>query len=81
MPPEVLTGILQSSDTIGKLLDSYAQVAPDLAMKFAMIKDQLQAVLAELIGAGAGPTSPTAVGAAFPGGGIDKGIPGPGSTP
>lgn len=28
MPPEVLTGVLASSETIGKLLDSYAQVAP-----------------------------------------------------
>lgn len=80
MPPEVVTGILASAEKIGSLLDSYAQVAPDLAMKFAMIKDQLQAVLAELVKAGATPTSPTATGPGFPGGGMDRGVAGAGAV-
>ena len=80
MPPEVLTGVLQSAETIGQMLDSFAQVAPDKAAQFAMIKDQLQQVLASLVVAGAGPTSPTAVGSAPPMGGIDRGLSGPGGV-
>lgn len=80
MPPEVLTGVLQSAETIGQMLDSFAQVAPDKAAQFAMIKDQLQSVLAQLVVAGAGPTSPTAVGSAPPMGGIDRGMSGPGGV-
>jgi hypothetical protein len=80
MPPEILTGILQSASTIGELLDSYAQVAPDLAMEFAAIKEQLQVTLASLVQAGAGATSPTATGPAFPGGGMDRGIAGAGAV-
>lgn len=80
MPPEILTGILSSATKIGQLLDSYAQVAPDLAVQFAMIKDQLATVLAQLTTKGAGPTSPTATGPAFPGGGIDRGIAGAGTV-
>jgi hypothetical protein len=80
MPPEILTGILQSASKIGELLDSYAQVAPDLAMEFAAIKEQLQVTLASLVQAGAGATSPTATGPAFPGGGMDRGIAGAGAV-
>ena len=79
MPPEILTGILASSEKIGQLLDSYAQVAPDLALKFNAIKNQLQAVLAELAVAGAGATSPTNPGAQFPAA-FDRGIAGPGTV-
>lgn len=77
MPPEVLTGVLASSETIGKLLDSYAQVAPDLAAEFNALKDQLQAVLAKLVTAGAGATSPANPGAQFPAA-FDRGVSGPG---
>jgi hypothetical protein len=77
MPPEVLTGVLASSETIGKLLDSYAQIAPDLAAEFNALKDQLQAVLAKLVTAGAGATSPTNPGSQFPAA-FDRGQASPG---
>ena len=79
MPPEILTGILQSATKIDSLLDSYAQVAPDLGMDFAMIKSLLASTLAKLVERGAMPTSPTATGAAYPGGGMDQGISGAGT--
>lgn len=80
MPPEVLTGIMQSAQTMGDQLDAFAQVTPDQAARLGMIKDLLQQYLADLITAGSGPVSPTAPGPAFPGGGIDRGIAGPGSV-
>jgi len=80
LPPEVLQGVMQSAQTIGQLLDSFAQVTPDKAAQLALIKDLLQRYLAEITVAGAGPISPTAPGPAFPGGGIDRGIAGPGSV-
>ena len=79
MPPEILTGILQSASKIGELLDSYAQVAPDLAMEFAAIKESLQTVLAQLVQAGAGATDPTATGPAFPAA-FDRGVAGAGAV-
>lgn len=80
MPPEVLTGLMQAAQTIGALLDSFAQVTPDKATQLALIKDLLQQYLAEVTSAGAQPTSPTAAGPAFPGGGIDRGVAGPGAV-
>lgn len=80
MPPEVLTGLMQAAQTIGALLDSFAQVTPDKAIQLSLIKDLLQQYLADVTSAGAQPTSPTAAGPAFPGGGIDKGVAGPGSV-
>ena len=80
MPPEVLTGITQAAQTISTQLDSFAQVTPDKATALALIKELLQQYLAEIMAAGAGPVSPTAPGPAFPGGGIDKGLAGPGSV-
>lgn len=78
LPPEVLTGVTASAQKIGELLDSFSQITPDKAAQLAMIKDLLQQYLADLMPAGAGPTSPTASGPAFPGGGMDKGIAGAG---
>lgn len=80
MPPEVLNGIMQSAQTISATLDSFAQVTPDKGAQLALIKDLLQRYLADITQAGAGPVSPTAPGPAFPGGGIDRGIAGPGSV-
>lgn len=80
MPPEILTGLVQAAQTIGSLLDSFAQVTPDQAAKLALIKDLVQQYLADVTTAGAGPTSPTASGPAFPGGGVDRGIAGAGSV-
>ncbi len=80
MPPEVLTGLTQSAQTIGQMLDSFAQVTPDKAAQLNLIKELLQQYLADIQVAGAGPVSPTASGPAFPGGGMDKGLAGPGSV-
>jgi hypothetical protein len=79
MPPEILTAILQSAENIGTLLDSYAQALPDKAADFASVKDHLQSVLAQLMIAGAGATSPTATGSQFPGGGFNRGVAGAGA--
>ena len=80
MPPEILTGILQAAQRIDSVLDSFAQVAPDLGMDFAMIKTQLATTLAKLVERGAQPTSSTAAGNAPPMGGVDRGIAGAGSV-
>ena len=80
MPPEVLTGITQSAQTMSDMLDSFAQVTPDKASQLALIKDMIQQYLADLMTAGSGPVSPTATGPAFPGGGMDRGLSGAGSV-
>ena len=80
LPPEVLTGLMQAAQTISQTLDSFAQVTPDKGAQLALIKDLLQRYLADLTVAGAGPVSATAPGPAFPGGGVDRGIAGPGSV-
>ena len=80
MPPEVLTGIVSASQQITSMLDSFAQVTPDKGATLAMIKDLLNQYLAELMGAGAGAMSPTASGPAYPGGGLTRGIAGPGAV-
>lgn len=73
MPPEVLTGMLQAAESVSKILDSFAQVTPDLAPDWAAVKTSLLAAMAKVLQAGAGPTSPVAPGPQFPGGGIDRG--------
>lgn len=73
MPPEVLTGILQAGESISKMLDSFAQVTPDLAADWAACKNALLSAMAKVLQAGAGPTSPVAPGPQFPGGGLDRG--------
>lgn len=79
MPPEVLSGILASSERVGQMIDAWAQIAPDLGMEFSMIKSQLAATLAKLVERGAQPPAPTSTGAAPPMGGTDRGIAGPGA--
>jgi len=80
MPPEVLTGLTQAMTSVGDMLDSAAQVTPDKAPQLALIKDMIQQYLADVVGAGGGPVSPTAAGPAPPMGGMDRGISGPGSV-
>lgn len=80
MPPEVLTGITQSAQAMSDLLDSWAQITPDQGPQLSLIKDMVQQYLAGLMGSGAGAASPTAAGSAFPGGGMDRGIAGPGAV-
>ena len=79
MPAEVLTAIIQSAQKIGSLFDSYAQAPPDMAQDWGALKEALQVVLAKLLSNGAGATSPTATGSQFPGGGLDRGVAGPGT--
>ena len=79
LPPEILQSILQSSQRIGAMFDAYAQVMPDLADQWGLLKDQLQTILAQVMSAGAPPMSPTASGQQFPGGGMDRGIAGAGA--
>jgi hypothetical protein len=79
MPPEVLTGVTQSAQPMKQLLDSWAQIAPDVAVEVEIAKQAIDAILNKLQQSGSGPVSPTAPGPAFPGGGIDQGIAGPGS--
>lgn len=73
LPPEVLTGILQGGESISKMIDSFAQVTPDLAQYALAAKDAILRYMAEVMRAGAGPTSPVNAGPQFPGGGIDRG--------
>jgi hypothetical protein len=80
MPPEVLTGITQSAQAVSDLFDSWAQITPDKAPQLALLKDMVQQYLADLMGNGAGPVSPTAAGPAPPMGGMDRGLAGAGSV-
>jgi hypothetical protein len=79
MPPEMLSTIISSAQQIGTMLDSYAQAVPTLAAEFAAIKDQLQAVLAQLLTAGAGAPTPTATGQQFPAA-FSRGVAGAGAV-
>ncbi|HEY6416088.1 MAG TPA: hypothetical protein VIX41_07620 [Acidimicrobiales bacterium] len=79
MPPEILTGLTQSAQAISDMLDAWSQVTPNRGAQLALIKDMLQQYLADVMSDGAGPVSPTASGSAFPGGGIDRGLAGPGA--
>lgn len=78
MPPEILTGIMQSAETINDLLTAYAQTVPDMAPDFQALQDALAQVLAKLVQQGAGSTSPTATGPAFPAA-FDRGMAGAGA--
>jgi hypothetical protein len=80
LPPEILTGVTSAAQTINQMLDGFAQVTPNKGPQLALIKDLLQQYLAELMGDGAGATAPTATGPAFPGGGMDRGLAGPGAV-
>ena len=73
IPPEILGGIMQGLQSMDVNLDAYAQVAPDLAADFMVVKDLLQRISGKLLIAGGQTASPTAPGASFPGGGIDRG--------
>ena len=79
IPPEVLTGLVTAFDQVGSVLDAAAQIAPDKGAQVGMIKDLNQQLLADLMVAGAGPSSPTNAGPAFPGGGMARGLAGAGA--
>jgi hypothetical protein len=73
IPPEILTGITQRLAQIDQDLDTFAQVTPDQAAILLQVKEMLKAYMGALLVAGSQPASPTAPGAAFPGGGLDRG--------
>lgn len=75
IPPEILTGMLQAGEKISSVFDAFAQVTPDLAADWDILKDLLQRTLGKVMVAGGGATSPTAPGTQFPGGGINQGTP------
>lgn len=75
LPPEILTGITQAADKMSSMLDSFAQVTPDLAPDWDLVKMMLQKAVGKVLAAGGGPSTPTATGPQFPGGGTDQGRP------
>lgn len=70
LPPEILTGMMQRLEQIGADLDSFAQVTPDLAASWSLIKELLMQTAGQLLTAGAAPAGPTSTGGGFPGGGF-----------
>jgi hypothetical protein len=80
IPPEILTGITEACQKMLGMLDSFAQVTPDLAMDLDLVKTVLNKYLGKLMVAGSGPVAPTAPGPQFPGGGIDRGTAQPGPS-
>jgi hypothetical protein len=73
LPPDVLTGMMQAADKISQDLDAFAQMTPDLAQDWAAVKETLAVAMSKVLLAGSGPTSPTAAGPGFPGGGLERG--------
>jgi hypothetical protein len=77
IPPEILTGIIAAAQKMDSILDSFAQVTPDLGPDLDLCKQTLQRYLGKLMSSGAGATSPTAPGSQFGGGGLNAGTPAP----
>ena len=77
LPPEILQGAMQVGQNITELLDSLAQITPDLGPDWQAAKQLILATLAKLLANGAPPVSPTAPGTGFPGvtGGLERGAP------
>ena len=75
IPPEILTGMIQAGEKVSSIFDSFAQVTPDLAADWDILKDLLQRTLGKVLAAGGGPSSPTAAGSPFPGGPMSKAAP------
>ena len=73
LPPDVLTGMLKVTTKMAEDLNALAQMTPDLAPYWAAVHDALTEVMSRVFMAGGGPTSPTAPGPGYPGGGIDRG--------
>ena len=73
LPPEVLQGALKMGEGMVESYDQLAQLLPQFAPQWLQAKNALLDVLANVASLGAPPTSPTAAGSNFPGGGFDKG--------
>lgn len=76
-PPQVLQGAQAAGEKMNDVVDSLAQMMPDLAQDWLLVKQALASVMSKVQQAGAPPTSPTATGSNFPGGGMDKVGPSP----
>lgn len=73
LPIPMLTGFLQSLEATHKMLAGYAQAMPQLGPKIGLAQAALIDLSADVMAAGAGPTSPVNPGPQFPAGGIDGG--------
>ena len=73
MPMDVLKGMTEAATKIAQDLDAFAQMTPDLAADWALVRQALATVMAKVLMAGGGPVSSTNPGPAFPGGGLDRG--------
>ena len=68
LPPEVLQGALQAGNTVSEILDSLAQMFPDLSPELAMAKQGVTSFLSKVTLAGGGPTSQAQAGTPMPNG-------------
>ena len=73
LPIPMLTGFLQSLESVHKMLAGYAQAMPQIASKIGAVQAALIDLSADVMAAGAGPTSPVNPGPQFPAGGLDSG--------
>lgn len=73
IPPEVLTGIQEAGSKMRQMIESFAQMTPDLSADWAAVDVALGNVLGKLQVAGASPAAPTSPGTPFPGGGFEGG--------
>lgn len=73
LSPDLVMGMLQSASSIYGMLDSMAQIVPDLANDFALQKDLLQRTLGKLVVQGGTAAAPGSPGVNFPGGGFAGG--------
>lgn len=67
LPQEMLMGLLTAGQSVGEMLDSMAQMAPDIAAECAGAKELLQRGLAKLMVAGGGVSVPGAPTSPMPG--------------
>lgn len=80
LSPQILTGLQSAMRTATDVIKQAAQITPDKGAQLGLINDLIEQYMADVMMAGAGPVSPTFAGPAFPGGGIDRGLPGPGTV-
>ena len=74
MDPAILTGILESANSVFKMYDQWAGMVPDLATDLQLASTTLQRVLDKLFASAGGNISNLSPGRNFPGGGFDRGL-------
>lgn len=67
LPTEQILALMQSGSSIGDMIDTMSQMAPDIAPDLAACKELLQRALAKLMTAGGGLTPPGPVSGPVPG--------------